>query len=123
MSPEIIPNITEDYYPETGLDPITILPRNASISLSNEQQWNNESRNSRDQSDEQVLQLCEFLVKIEGNNNAETKGEPEGGVEKEEEFAPSFAGVWSQPQAGRSRSGHFGIGILVQWMREKCEVE
>lgn len=109
MSPEIIPNITEDYYPKTGLDPITILPRDALISLSNKQHWNGESRNSGDQSEKQILQFREFLVEIEGNNNAETKGEPEGGVEKEEEFAPSFAGVWSEPQAGGSTSLHVGM--------------
>ena len=41
------------------------------------------------------------LVEFEGDNNAETEGEPEGCVQEEEVFAPSFAGVWSQPQVRR----------------------
>lgn len=60
----------------------------------------------------------EDLVKVEGNNNAETEREPEGSVEKEEEFAPSFAGVWSKPQAGSSRSCNCSTQRSVRLMNE-----
>lgn len=36
-----------------------------------------------------------YLIKFVGNNNAKAESEPKWGVEKEEYFTPSFAGVLS----------------------------
>lgn len=93
MSPEVVSNIAKNYNPQICLQPIPISPAFVAVCLSHYQKWYQESWGSGNQPEDKILQFCEFLVKLIGDDDPETEDEPKGRVEQKEGLSPSLARI------------------------------
>jgi hypothetical protein len=78
MCPEVVTNIAKNYNPDISLDPVSIFQTSNTICLPYEEEGDEERRHGGHQSENQVLQLREPLVELEGDDDAEAEREPEG---------------------------------------------